>query len=278
MAQTHASFPSTLRQWRHGRRLSQLNLAIKAGTTQRHVSFLESGRSLPGRDIVLRLGAALALDLHARNTLLAVGGFSPQFPAIQLDDPDLEPLRGALRLVLDGHGPLPAVIIQPQGIAVGANTAFGLLLEDISEPLLEPPINVLRMALHPDGLARRIENFPKWAPHVVRAASDRAERRGDAGLIDLAKELASYLPPNSSDDFAAGTIAPMILRTRHGSARLITTRMTFGNTTHTALADLELEAFLPEDENTTQLLRGRTDEPAPAAVQEALEAVNTLIP
>ena len=108
------------------------------------------------------------------------------------------------------------MIIQPQGIAVGANTAFGLLLEGIPEQLLEPPINVLRMALHPDGLARRIENFPNWAPHVVRAAADRAERRGDAGLIDLAEELTSYLPPDSSEDLTAGTIAPMILRTVTG--------------------------------------------------------------
>lgn len=122
------------------------------------------------------------------------------------------------------------MIIEPQGIAVGANTAFGLLLEDISQLLLEPPINVLRMALHPDGLARRIENFPQWAPHVVRAAAERAERRGDdADLNDLAEELAFYLPQDSSDELTAGTIAPMILRTRHGSARLTTTRMTFGN-------------------------------------------------
>jgi transcriptional regulator with XRE-family HTH domain len=278
MAQTHAPFPSALRRWRHARRLSQLDLATSADTTQRHISFLESGRSLPGRDIVVRLGAALDLDLRARNTLLAAAGFNPQFPAIRLDHPDLDPVRGALRLVLDGHGPLPAVIIEQQGIAVGANAAFGLLLEGISESLLEPPINVLRMALHPDGLARRIENFPTWAPHVVRAAADRAERCGDAGLIDLVEELTLYLPPDSSDNLTAGTVAPMVLRTRHGSARLITTRMTFGNTTHSALADLELEAFLPEDQNTTQILRAQLNEPAPAAIQDALKAVNAVIP
>ncbi|HMJ78539.1 MAG TPA: helix-turn-helix domain-containing protein, partial [Iamia sp.] len=146
------AFPTELRRWRSVRRLSQLELAIRADTTQRHVSFIEQGRSRPGRDVVGRLAESLDLTLRERNELLLAAGFAPAFPESPLDDTALRPVRRALDTILDGHMPYPAIIVRPHGVLVAANRAFDLFHEGVDPALLVPPINLFRHALHPDGL------------------------------------------------------------------------------------------------------------------------------
>ena len=160
-------FPTELRRWRKARRLSQLELAIRADTTQRHVSFLEQGRSRPGRDVVVRLAESLDLTLRERNELLLAAGFAPAFPESPLDDAALRPIREALDTILDGHLPYPALVVRPHGILVTANRAFELFHEDVDPALLEPPVNMFRLALHPDGLAGRVRNLPAWSRHIT---------------------------------------------------------------------------------------------------------------
>src|SRR4051794_18212448 len=160
-------FPSELRRWRTTRRLSQLELAIRADTTQRHVSFIEEGRSRPGRNVVARLAESLDLTLRDRNELLLAAGFAPAFPESPLDDAALRPVRQALDTILEGHLPYPAMVVRPHGILVTANEAFELSHAGVDPALLTPPVNVFRLALHPDGVAPRVRNLSAWARHIT---------------------------------------------------------------------------------------------------------------
>ncbi|NYI71992.1 transcriptional regulator with XRE-family HTH domain [Naumannella cuiyingiana] len=270
---TASSFQELLLGWRQRRRVSQLDLAVAAGTTQRYLSFLESGRSAPGSDIVVRLGAALDLDLRQRNSLLAAAGFAPRFDDAPLGSRELSTVRRTLQLILTGHEPLPAVLVRSSGVPVAANSAMTLLLEGVAPHLLSPPINLYRLALHPDGLARRVVNFAAWAVHVIRAVEARAATNPDPALDELARELRGYLPHEAATDLLAGTIAPMVLRTPFGDATLITTAMGFRNTVHTALDELQLEAFLPTDDATLTILRKHAAAPPSVAATAALAAV-----
>jgi len=159
-------FPTELRRWRTARRLSQMELATRAGTTQRHVSFVELGRSRPGRNVVMRLAELLDLTLRERNDLLISAGFAPAFPESPLDDAALRPIREALDRILDGHLPYQALVVRPHGILVTANRAFELFHEDVDPALLAPPVNLFRLALHPDGVAARVRNLPAWSRHI----------------------------------------------------------------------------------------------------------------
>jgi transcriptional regulator with XRE-family HTH domain len=160
-------FPTQLRRWRSARRLSQLELAIRAETTQRHVSFIEQGRSRPGRGMVARLVESMELTLRERNELLLAAGFAPAFPESPLDDEALRPVRQAIDTILNGHLPYPAIIVRSPCIFVAANRAFDLFNEGVDPTLLEPPINLFRHALHPDGLARRVRNLPARGRHIT---------------------------------------------------------------------------------------------------------------
>jgi transcriptional regulator with XRE-family HTH domain len=160
-------FPTELRRWRTARRLSQMELATRAGTTQRHVSFVELGRSRPGRNVVMRLAESLDLTLRERNDLLISAGFAPAFPESPLDDAALRPIREALDRILDGHLPYPALVVRPHGVLVTANRAFELFHEEVDPALLAPPVNLFRLALHPDGVAARVRNLPAWGRHIT---------------------------------------------------------------------------------------------------------------
>ena len=161
-------FPTELRRWRTARRLSQLELAIRADTTQRHVSFIEQGRSRPGRNVVVRLAESLDLTLRERNELLLAAGFAPAFPESPLDDAALRPVCQALDTILDGHLPYPAMVVRPHGILVTANEAFDLFHEGVDPALVAPPANMFRHALHPNGLAPRVRNLPEWGRHITQ--------------------------------------------------------------------------------------------------------------
>ena len=170
-----------LREWRGRRRVSQLELALRAGTTQRHVSFIESGRSVPGRAMVVRLAESLEVPLRERNALLLAAGYAPAYPQTHLDDPRLGPVRAALERILAGHQPYPAVVVDRHGDLVAANDGFGALTAGVAPELLTPPVSVPRVLLHPQGLAPRIINLDEWAWHVI----DRLRQAGCCGIAFL---------------------------------------------------------------------------------------------
>jgi len=250
-------FPSELRRWRTARRMSQLDLAVRAGTTQRHVSFIEQRRSRPGRSMVVRLAEALELTLRERNALLIAAGFAPAFPESRLDDAALRPVRDALDTILAGHLPYPAMVVRPHGILVVANRAFDVFHEGVDPALLAPPVNVLRLALHPDGIAPRVRNLPEWGRHITENLRARLAQSPDPSLDELIAELEGYLPPLAPDHDVLGFAVPLELGSADGDLRLITTLTSFATAADVTLAELHLEAFLPADEGTAEVLRRR---------------------
>lgn len=250
-------FGRELRRWRTRRRVSQLDLAIRADTTQRHLSFLERGRSRPGRAMVVRLAEALGLSLRERNELLLAGGYAPLYAESSLDAPQLGPVREALERILDGHLPYPAVVVRPYGELVAANSAFAVLTEGAAPALLEPPVNVLRLALHPDGMARRVENPAEWGRHITGSLRGRARRSPDPGLEEFIAELDGYVPDVEPPADHLGFAVPLRLRVPEGELRLITTLTSFATAVDVTLSELRLEAFLPADEKTAAILARR---------------------
>ncbi|WP_412540254.1 helix-turn-helix transcriptional regulator [Longispora sp. K20-0274] len=252
------AFPGELRRWRTARKVSQLELALRAGTTQRHLSFMERGRSRPGREIVVRLAESLGLTLRERNALLHAAGYAPLFAESRLDAPLLRPVREALDSILDGHLPYPAVVAGPHGELIAANSALSVLTEGVSPALLKPPVNVLRLALHPDGMARRVVNLADWGRHIVESLRGRALRSPDPALDALRAELETYLPPAAPPGpDHLGFAVPLRLRTADGELRLLTTLTSFATAVDVTLAELHLEAFLPADAATAAILRAR---------------------
>jgi transcriptional regulator with XRE-family HTH domain len=252
-----SKFPTELRRWRTARGLSQLDLAVRAGTTQRHVSFIEQGRSRPGRGMIMRLSESMELTLRERNALLLSAEFAPAFPESSLDDDALRPVREALDTILDGHLPYPAIVVRPHGILVAANRAFDLFNEGVDPALLAPPVNLFRHALHPDGLARRVRNLPAWGRHITQHVRAQLVRSPDPSLDELLAELEGYLPPLPDEVDVLGFAVPLELASADGDLRLITTLTSFATAADVTLAELTLEAFLPADEHTAEVLRRR---------------------
>ncbi|GAA4671200.1 MULTISPECIES: helix-turn-helix domain-containing protein [Amycolatopsis] len=248
-------FGPALREWRRRRRLSQLELALRTGTTQRHVSFLESGRSAPGRGMVVRFAESLQLPLRERNALLLAAGYAPSYPETRLDDPALRPVLDGLRRLLDGHRPYPAIVVDRFGDLVSANDGLGVLTEGVAPELLEPPVNVLRLALHPEGMAPRIVNFDDWARHVLERPRQEQARAPHERHTELLAELEGYLPrPASPSADHLGFAVPLRLRWRGGELRLITAITTFATAVDVTVSELRLETFLPADEATAEAL------------------------
>jgi transcriptional regulator with XRE-family HTH domain len=250
-------FASELRRWRSSRRWSQLELALRAGTTQRHLSFMEQGRSAPGRTMVVRLAETLGLSLRERNALLLAAGYAPLFPESGLDDDALRPVREALDGVLAGHMPYPAVVVRPYGEVVAANEALDVLVEGVADWLLEPPVNVLRLALHPSGMAPRVGNLAEWGRHIIDSLRAQAVRSPDPRLDEFVAELESYVPATAPGPDHLGFAVPLQLRCAEGELRLITTLTSFATAVDVTLAELHLEAFLPADSDSARILRER---------------------
>ncbi|MFD0691419.1 helix-turn-helix domain-containing protein [Actinomadura fibrosa] len=259
------SFPQALRERRTHRRLSQLELAIRAGTTQRHLSFLESGRSEPGRAMVVRLAESLELPLRERNALLTAAGYAPVYPQTSLDDPVLAPVRAALEHLLVAHMPYPAIVIDRYGDLVAGNAAFGILTEGCAPALLDAPVNAYRLALHPDGLAPRIENFADWARHILEGIANANQRDPDERLTELHAELTGHVGPRTEPAGVLGFAVPLHLRSADGALRLMTTVTTFATATDITIAELRLEAFLPADGPTAEILSRRAAARPPAS-------------
>jgi transcriptional regulator with XRE-family HTH domain len=250
-------FGAELRDWRSRRRISQLDLAIRAGTTQRHLSYIEQGRSAPGRTMVVRLAESLELSLRERNNLLVAAGYAPLYCESDFAGPLLEPARDALMSILAGHEPYPAIIVRGHGDVMAVNSAFDVLAEDVDPALLQAPVNGYRLALHPDGMAPRIHNFPAWAQHVIEALRGAARRSPDPALDQLLAELDTYVPPTPAGPDYLGFAVPLELRCRDGDLTLITTLMSFATAVDLTLAELHLEAFLPGNPETSHILRSR---------------------
>ncbi|MEU6402658.1 helix-turn-helix transcriptional regulator [Streptomyces sp. NPDC046985] len=238
-------FPRVLRERRTRRHLSQLDLALRAGTTQRHLSFIESGRSAPGRNMVVRLAESLELPLRERNELLLAAGYAPAYPESALDDPVLAPVRTAIGHILRGHLPYPALVVDRGGDLIAANTAFDLITEGAAPELVGPGTNVYRLALHPDGLAPRIRNLAEWARHILA-------RLGC--LEELRAELTRYVPHLDPSAGLLGFAVPLRLQSSYGELHLMTTVTTFATAVDVTLAELKLEAFLPADAATAAAL------------------------
>ncbi|MBK1840903.1 helix-turn-helix transcriptional regulator [Azospirillum sp. YIM B02556] len=251
-----------LRSWRQRRGLSQLDLACEADISSRHVSFLETGRSQPSRAMLIHLAERLDVPLRERNALLVAAGFAPVYSEHGLDSPAMEAARKAVDLVLTGHEPFPALAVDRHWQLLAANRAVAPLLQGVSAELLSPPVNVLRLSLHPDGLAGRIGNWTQWREHVLSRLSRQIEASADPVLAALYRELQDYpAPPGASDDDGgeAGhhpdVVVPLRLHTSSGLLSLFSTTTVFGTAVDVTLSELAIEAFFPADAETADRLR-----------------------
>jgi transcriptional regulator with XRE-family HTH domain len=251
-----------LREWRQRRRMSQLLLATEADVSTRHLSFVESGRALPSREMVMHLAERLDVPLRARNTLLVAAGYAPLFRERPLTDPQLAAAREAVELVLKGHEPYPALAIDRHWTLVAANSALAPLVGAASAALLEPPVNVLRLSLHPEGIASSIVNWLAWRAHVLARLQRQIEVSGDETLAALRDELAAYPTPSGAqhadeDSSAAGNqiAVPLRLRTPLGLLSFFSTTTVFGTPVDITLSELAIEAFFPADPQTAAALR-----------------------
>lgn len=247
-----------LREWRRRRRQSQLDLALDAGVSARHLSFVETGRSRPSAEMVLHLAEELDVPLRDRNQLLLAAGYAPVYGQRDLEEPEMGPVREALDQVLRGHEPFPALAIDRHWGMVAANRAVGLLTDGLPEHLLEPPVNVLRAALHPEGVAPRIVNLGEWRAYILERLGRQAAAAGDPALAALREELAAYPGPEPAtrpDPGAWDIAVPLRLRAGETELAFIGTVTTFGTATDVTVAELAIESFFPADERTSEAVR-----------------------
>ncbi|MDI3406717.1 helix-turn-helix domain-containing protein [Streptomyces cavernicola] len=250
-----------LRGWREQRRISQLDLALRADSSARHISFVETGRSRPSEEFLLRLAEHLDVPVRERNALLLAAGYAPKFPETPLDDPSLEALRAGLDQLLRGYEPYPALIVDATYQVVAANRGIAMLIEDVPEHLLEPPINTMRLALHPEGLAPRIRNLGEWRAHLLHQMERQiALHRSDA-LRELYEEVAAY--PVADPGERPGPEEPPMpyfalpLRLEHRGRLLsfVSSIATFNTPMDVTVAELAVETLLPADPATVKHLR-----------------------
>jgi transcriptional regulator with XRE-family HTH domain len=250
-----------LRDWRRRRRLSQLDVSGRAAISTRHLSFLETGRARPSREMVLHLAEELDVPLRDRNTLLVAAGYAPVYRETPLEGDDMSAVRETLDQLLAGHEPYPALVVDRQWNLVLANRAVGLLLSGVPAALLAPPVNVLRLSLHPDGLSSRITNFEEWSGHLLSRLGREVTATGDAGLAALYDELCALPgvsprePHAPQADGANRLMVTLRMRTPLGDLAFFSTVATFGTAVDITLAELSIESFFPADPATAEVLR-----------------------
>ncbi|WP_231402367.1 helix-turn-helix domain-containing protein [Caenimonas aquaedulcis] len=257
---TPRAFGEHLRHWRQHRRLSQLDLAQEADISTRHLSFVETGRSVPSREMVLRLAERLEVPLRERNALLVAAGYAPMYRERPLDDPALASAREAVDLILRSHEPYPALAVDRHWNLLAANRMLPHLLEGADPSLLQGPVNVLRLSLHPQGLAPKIVNLHQWRSHLFERLRQQIHATGDATLAALLEELRGYPAPADADGLHIdgehlGIAMPFRFRTRHGVLSFISTTTVFGTPVDVTLQELALETFFPADAHTGSVLR-----------------------
>lgn len=244
-----------LRDWRQRRRLSQLDLALEAEVSSRHLSFVETGRSKPSSELILRLADRLDVPLRERNQLLLAGGYAPAYAESKLDAPEMSAVTSALRQLLDAHEPNPALIVDQGWDLVDANAGVDLFLAGAAPRLLEPPVNALRLSLHPDGMAGRIVNLPEWRAHILGRLRRQAERSGSAELLTLWEELRAYPGGQAEPETGHGSVV-VPLRYRYGETELsfVSISAAFGTPLDVTVEELAIEAFYPADPATARFL------------------------
>ena len=253
-------FGERLRHWRQHRRLSQLDLAHVADVSTRHLSYVETGRASPSRDMVLRLVDRLDIPLRERNGLLEAAGFAPMYRERPLHAPDMASARAAVQRILDCHSPWPALAMDRHWNLVMSNHMVSVLIGDVAPELLQPPLNILRLSLHPQGLAPRIANLRQWRDHLFERLRQQIHTTGDDTLAALLAELKTY-PDHLGGEAVAlpgehhGVLMPFEFHTPQGVLRLISTTTVFGSPVDITLQELALETFFPADEATAAHLR-----------------------
>lgn len=264
-----ATFGERLRHWRQHRRYSQLALAMEADISPRHLSFVETGRSQPSRELVLRLAQRLEVPLRERNVLLMAAGYAPMYPQRTLDDPELARARSAVEQVLAGHEPHPALAIDRHWNLVLANRMIAPLLVGVAPELLAPPVNVLRLSLHPQGLAPRIVNLREWRTHLLARLQRDIDASGDDSLLRLRDELRAYPEAADAEPGLAlrapaapqlppgGAVVPLRLAVGDTVLDFLSTTTVFGTPIDVTLSELAIESFFPANAHTAQWLRGR---------------------
>ena len=243
-----------IREWRQRRRLSQLDLAIAASVSSRHLSFVETGRSKPTSEMILHLAEHLDVPLRDRNALLLAGGFAPAYPERGLAEPELQAVRDALKRVLDGHEPYPAAVVNRWWELVDANAGIALFTGDVSPELLEPPVNVLRLSLHPDGMAPRIANLPEWRAHLLARLRRQAEATGDPRLFTLYAELEAYPGGQATPPDRADVVVPLRYRTPRAELSFLSITAVIGTPMDVTVEELAIESFYPADPQTAKAL------------------------
>jgi len=265
---TSPSFGDHLRSWRRRRHLSQRALAEGADLSTRHLSFLETGRASPSRAMVLRLAERLAVPLRERNSMLQAAGYAPMYRSSSLDAPEMQAARRSLDMVLASHRPNPSLAFDRFYDVVAANEAVGMLLQGAQPDLLQAPVNVVKLSLHPRGMAGRIVNFSQWRSHILSRLHGQMELTGDAYLRSLIDEVSGYPLPDASEqqDLAhehLGVLLPLKLRTDAGVLSFISTVTVFGTPHDITLQELAIESFFPADDFTARVL-ARYEHPPPA--------------
>lgn len=261
-------FGAHLRHWRTHRRLSQLDLAQEAEVSTRHLSYVETGRAAPSREMVLRLAERLDVPLRERNALLVAAGFAPMYRQRSLDDPAMASARRAVDLVLKGHEPFPALAVDRHWNLVAHNALVPMLMAGAAPELVKAPINVLRLSLHPDGLASRIANLAQWRAHLLERLQQQIAATGDTVLQALHDELEAYPAPQVSHDTPAadtdlsGVVVPFQLATPNGVLSFISTTTIFGTPVDVTLQELAVESFFPADAQTAAALAALAAQPA----------------
>jgi transcriptional regulator with XRE-family HTH domain len=250
-----------LREWRERRRLTQLDLALELEISQ-HLSFIELGRANPSRELVLRLCEKLDIPLRERNVWLVAAGFAPNFPERALGDPSLAAVCRAIDSMLVGLEPSPAFVIDRHWTLLKTNKAGNYLLKTVDACLLEPPVNMLRLGLHPKGLAPQIINYTEWRKHILKYLSQQIELTADAFLIELLQELRSYPKPSPTkcesslfaepeyDRVAVG----LRLASNFGELSFLATITVFGTPIDITLSELAVEVFFPANPETARIL------------------------
>lgn len=260
MMQTTQPVGTLLREWRQRRRLTQLDLALEADLSARHLSFIETGRSLPSRDMLLHLSEELDIPLRERNTLLVAAGFAPMYRERGLDDAALAAARRAIDVVLDAQKPFPAFALDRHWNVVASNSALQQLYEGVAPELMEPPVNALRLSLHPQGVAARIENLAEWRAHLLFRLRRQLDLTADPALEALLNEASAYpgahLGWQGEAAVDQSVLVPLQIRTSLGRLSFFTTTTVFGTPMDVTLAEIAIEMFFAADAATAAAVRG----------------------
>ncbi|MCZ4603876.1 helix-turn-helix transcriptional regulator [Streptomyces sp. Lzd4kr] len=249
-----------LRAWREQRRFSQLELALRADSSARHISFIETGRSRPSEEMVLRLAEHLEVPVRERNALLLAAGYAPRYPETPLDDPALDALRAGMEQLIQGYEPYPALVVDAMYNVHAANRGILMLLDDIPEHLLQPPLNAMRLTLHPDGLAPRIRNLREWRGHLLAQMQRQIALHRSEPLRELYEEVAAYPvpadPPGAEPDEPVPYFAlPMQIEHEGRVLSFISSISTFNTPMDVTVAELAIETLLPADPATVKYLQ-----------------------